>query len=99
MYNLYKMLYMKEFHHPKIYGVGKIGPKGQVVIPVEARKELSLDPGERVVVMNIPRKQGLLVVNEELFNEHLEHLRDHFGSFDGLVNEYKKHLKEETPDA
>lgn len=90
---------MKHCHHPKIYGIGKIGPKGQIVIPADARKELSLDPGERVVVMNMPRKRGLMVVNEELFNEQLEHLRDHFGSFDDLVDEYKKRLEEDLSDA
>lgn len=90
---------MRRVFKPKIYGIGKIGPKGQVVIPADARKELSLDPGERVVVMNMPHKQGLTVINEDVFNKHLSHIKDHFEHFDDLTNEYKRHLKEESPDA
>ena len=90
---------MRELHHPKIYGIGKIGPKGQLVVPAEARKDLGLNPGEKAVVMNMPGKQGLVVINEESFNKYLEHLKDHFGTFDSLINEYEKQLKEESSNA
>lgn len=93
------MLYMRKDGELKIYGIGKIGPKGQVVIPSEARKELSLDPGERVVVMSIPHKDGLVVINEEEFNKHLSHMRKRFGRFDDFENEYRKHQKDDCLDA
>lgn len=35
----------------KLYGTTTIGSKGQVVIPVEARKDLQLKPGDQLVVM------------------------------------------------
>lgn len=90
---------MRGFHDLKIYGIGKIGPKGQVVIPADARKALSMDPGEKVVILNVPHKEGLTVVSEESFNKHLSHMKSHFGHFDDLVNEYEKHLKDESADA
>ncbi len=33
------------------YGVATIGTKGQVVIPAEAREEMSIQPGDKVIVI------------------------------------------------
>lgn len=86
---------MKPFHKLKIYGMGKIGPKGQVVIPAEARKELSLDPGEKVVILNMPNRHGLTIIGEESFNKHLNQMRNHFSHFGDLLDEYKQQLEDE----
>jgi AbrB family looped-hinge helix DNA binding protein len=32
------------------YGVATIGSKGQIVIPAEARDEMGLQPGEKVII-------------------------------------------------
>jgi len=90
---------MKSFHKLKIYGIGKVGPKGQVVIPADARKELGMNPGERVVVLNIPHEQGVMIVGEGDFNRQFEQFKDHFGSFNGLMDEYKEYLKDDIDNA
>jgi AbrB family looped-hinge helix DNA binding protein len=33
------------------YGVTTVGTKGQVVIPAEAREQMNLHPGDKVVIM------------------------------------------------
>ena len=35
----------------KMYGTTTVGARGQVVVPAEARKDLGLKPGDRLVVM------------------------------------------------
>ncbi len=35
----------------KVYGTTTVGERGQIVIPVEARKELDLKPGDHLIVM------------------------------------------------
>lgn len=35
--------------HKKLYGVGTVGEKGQIVIPAEAREELKIKPGDKFV--------------------------------------------------
>ncbi len=38
-------------HQDKVYGTATVGARGQVVIPVEARKDLKLKPGDRLMVL------------------------------------------------
>jgi AbrB family looped-hinge helix DNA binding protein len=40
------------FGKDKMYGTTKVGPRGQVVIPVEARNDLGLKPGDQLLVMS-----------------------------------------------
>ncbi len=40
-----------KFDHGKMYGSTVMGSRGQVVIPAEARKDLDLKPGDRLVVI------------------------------------------------
>jgi len=90
MYNLYKMLYMREF---EFYGVGKIGPKGQVVIPAEAREELGFQPGDKVMVMGMPGKKSVIVMNEETFDKHLRHIQKHYESMGKILKSRKLKVK------
>ena len=38
---------------PTLYGTATVGPKGQIVIPGDARKALQLQPGDKVIVMGV----------------------------------------------
>lgn len=69
-------------HKPCFYGSATIGTKGQIVIPQEAREDLGLNPGDKVVVIGI-KERGMVGVCklesvEQMFvqmTEHLEKLR------------------------
>ncbi len=37
--------------HGKFYGSAVVGERGQIVIPAEAREELSIEPGEKMLVL------------------------------------------------
>jgi AbrB family looped-hinge helix DNA binding protein len=37
--------------HTNFYGVTTVGTKGQIVIPAEARDEMNLQPGEKVIII------------------------------------------------
>ncbi|HRJ26216.1 MAG TPA: AbrB/MazE/SpoVT family DNA-binding domain-containing protein [Fimbriimonadaceae bacterium] len=43
------------------FGSVTVGERGQVVIPIEARNELNMQPGDRLVIMKHPHYEGLLV--------------------------------------
>jgi len=48
-------MFEKEF-----YGSTTIGERGQVVIPIEARKEMGMEPGEKLLVLGVHGKAIVL---------------------------------------
>jgi AbrB family looped-hinge helix DNA binding protein len=64
---------MKELHQlPTLYGMATVGPKGQIVIPVEARQRLGIKPGDKVVVMGPAQKRDFVgLCNENVFRNIL----------------------------
>jgi len=56
----------------KCFGSSIVGPRGQLVIPVEARKELGIDVGSKLIVFSHFGGRGLIFVKvgavEELLN-------------------------------
>jgi AbrB family looped-hinge helix DNA binding protein len=56
---------------PKFYGATTIGERGQVVIPAEARKDLSLTHSTKVMVFGAPMGEGLLIVKADSISEML----------------------------
>lgn len=50
-----------------IFGICKIGPKGQIVIPADARKIFDLEPGDSLIMFG-DIKKGLALVKSDTFN-------------------------------
>jgi len=59
---------------PKFFGKALVGTKGQIVIPIEARKMLEISPGDSVVIISGPpdQKKMISLIPEEAFNEFLK---------------------------
>jgi AbrB family looped-hinge helix DNA binding protein len=43
------------------YGTSTLGERGQLVIPAEARAELELSPGDKILFMRHPVHKGLML--------------------------------------
>ena len=56
----------------RIYGTVKVGDKGQIVIPVEARKELGIKPGDLLFVMAGRNRRGIAMVKADAMKELAE---------------------------
>jgi bifunctional DNA-binding transcriptional regulator/antitoxin component of YhaV-PrlF toxin-antitoxin module len=56
----------------RCFGTAVLGPRGQLVVPVEARKELNIDTGDKLLVFGHFGGRGLTLIKveavEELFN-------------------------------
>jgi AbrB family looped-hinge helix DNA binding protein len=55
-------------------GAVTVGERGQVVIPADARKELDIHTGDRLLVMGHPNREGLVLLKVEAVREFLTHL-------------------------
>lgn len=64
-------------HEFKFYASATIGIKGQIVIPQEARKELDLNEGEKVVIVKAPFHDGLLVLKADKVAEIINTMTAH----------------------
>jgi len=56
----------------QIYGTVKVGERGQVVIPAQARKQLNINPGDLLFVMTGRNRRGLTMVKAEAMREFAE---------------------------
>lgn len=52
----------------KFIGICKVGEKGQIVIPAEARKMFNINPGDSVVVL-CDKSQGMAIVKSEVIED------------------------------
>ncbi|OLN28501.1 AbrB/MazE/SpoVT family DNA-binding domain-containing protein [Desulfosporosinus metallidurans] len=52
--------------HGKFYGSTVMGERGQVVIPVEAREEIGIEPGEKLVVLGNKRRGVVILFKSDV---------------------------------
>ena len=84
--NLYRF---KIFDSFKVFGSTVVSPKGQVVIPVNARKELGIDSGGTLLVCAPPHGQGLLLLKADTIEQILSTISEQLTDFEKLVKDYK----------
>ncbi|MDR1798449.1 MAG: AbrB/MazE/SpoVT family DNA-binding domain-containing protein [Bifidobacteriaceae bacterium] len=76
----------------KMYGTATLGERGQLSIPADARRELHLDPGDKVVVFGNKLTGGITLLKADVFEDFAdffmtklnklgEHAQAFFGQF------------------
>lgn len=64
---------MPPLPHCKIYGTASLNDKGQLVIPVDARTAMSLEPGSKLVIMSAPfGNEALVVVKTDVIERQMQ---------------------------
>ncbi len=59
-------------HMMDVFGTVKVGDRGQVVVPSSARKSLGIKPGDYLLVVSTPVKDGLALIKVEIVREMIE---------------------------
>lgn len=52
----------------RVFGTAKVGDRGQVVIPKEAREAFHIDPGDTLLIVGDP-EVGLIISRPEVLND------------------------------
>jgi len=73
----------------KCFGSTVVGPRGQLVVPVEARRELGIDAGTKLLVFSHFSGRGLVFVKVEAVEELLNIISRRVTEFAKLVKESK----------
>ena len=56
------------------YGTVKVGERGQVVIPADARKDLNIKQGDLLLVMSGKDQKGIAMVKADVMREFAQKL-------------------------
>jgi AbrB family looped-hinge helix DNA binding protein len=71
----------------KCYGSTVVGPRGQLVIPAEARRELGIDVGTKLLVFSHFGGRGFIFVKVDAVEELLNIASRRLGEFSKLLRE------------
>ena len=71
-YKSQKSIIMLEEKGKYIFGVVKVGERGQIVIPKEAREVYSLKAGDSLLVLG--DKKGMAIVKTEIFQDKIDEM-------------------------
>jgi AbrB family looped-hinge helix DNA binding protein len=75
------------------YGTATVGERGQIVIPAEARGELEISPGDKLLVMKHPMHDGLMIFKIEAAQQFLAEVQ---ACFERLQTEAQREEREEV---
>ena len=70
-------------------GSTTVGPRGQMVIPVNARKELDIDAGTTLLVFGGPHGQGLVLLKVDAIEQMMSMVSQQLSDFEKLVKGLK----------
>lgn len=77
-------------HKPTFYGSATIGTKGQIVIPAEAREELGLNAGDKVVVIGIKEHGMVGVCKMESIEQMLTQMTENLDTMRKVLDKSKE---------
>lgn len=72
----------------KFWGVATIGTKGQFVIPAEAREELGVAEGDKLLILSAPGSQGIMAMKQEVVEEFMQKATRNMR---GLMKQMERH--------
>ena len=70
---------------PKFYGAVVVGERGQIVIPVEARRDMNITPGEKLIILGGPHGGGLMVTKVESILGILGKAVEHMSQLESVI--------------
>ena len=63
---------------PKLAGTTTVGERGQIVIPADARTELDIKSGDKLLVFKAPIDGALIIAKPETFEKLIDHIGAQF---------------------
>lgn len=79
----------------KIYGIATLSERGQIVIPQEAREDLGLKPGDKLIVMCFGPKNTLMLVKSDSLLEMFSELTKELSELEKFISSIKEVEKDE----
>lgn len=58
-------------------GTATVGPKGQVVIPVEVREKMNIKPGDKLIALYVEDKHAVGFITEKAAQAMVDKMGEH----------------------
>ena len=71
---------------PYVFGTTKVGERGQIVIPKEAREKFNINAGDTLFVIGDEEMQGIAIVKADLLEGFALQILQGIGYFDNKEN-------------
>jgi AbrB family looped-hinge helix DNA binding protein len=78
---------------PKFYGAVVVGERGQIVIPVEARRDMKITPGEKLIILGNPQENGLMITKVGPILQLMNRVRERMSQLESVIK-----TDEESPN-
>jgi len=78
----------------RCFGSATVSPRGQVVIPVNARKELGIDTGATLLVFAFGNSQGLLLIKADAVEQIISTVSERLSSIEHMLKAADMNLEE-----
>lgn len=72
------MPFHKNIH---LAGTATVGPKGQVVIPVDVREAMRIEPGDKLIVLYLDEKKSVAFITERQAQRYVIEMGKRFTAF------------------
>lgn len=66
---------------PLLLGTAKVGERGQIVIPKEARDKFKIQSGDTLIILGDEEKQGIALVKSDLMESFALNILERIGYF------------------
>jgi AbrB family looped-hinge helix DNA binding protein len=76
------------WHDFKCFGSATLGPRGQLVIPANARKKLGIEAGTTLLVFLGPAGKGLFLFKADAVEQMVRMASEHLSAVEDLIKSY-----------
>jgi len=70
---------------PKFYGAVVVGERGQIVIPAEARRDMQITPGERLIILGSPQENMLMITKVGPILQLMSRVRERMSQLESVI--------------
>ena len=77
--------------HPEFYGSATVGERGQIVLPARLRKELEIEPGDKILVLGQREMKHVILFKAEILDQAM-------AMFNSTMSQIQKAQAEQTGD-
>jgi AbrB family looped-hinge helix DNA binding protein len=77
------------------FGTATVGERGQIVIPVEARKKHQITAGDKLLIMGTPDRKGIMLVKMDAMREFMTNMLQELQRMDQEPQEHTHDRMEE----